>query len=1794
VNRESGERITFDDGYGSLFEITGITLPVGDYFIFFHTRMDYPAIYDYELIVKHHESLDPSAGTPLALHEGIRISNTYGAGNVSITGSTANPWPWVSDNSGKGISVYSNGTITVKNITLHRNGETGVGLYNTGATYPKTVTVADLDIQRSGGYGLSISSIGAVSMTRIRSTENANSGIMVQNCFEVSGKCRGIGGVSLLASSGTENYIANNAGSGLSITTVGLVTLNNINIENNSSEGLRIQGDDDLLDANLPLTSGVTLTSVGEYWNRVVGHHSLYTIYISTYGPVSLANLHVSDNGGQALMINNERAKTPKPVTLTNVDVYNNHRSGITIISKGAVTLNGTASSSNYERDQETPYDRQTTGVIAGGWQSPFTIPGDMVLAIELDSELFQGELKLFKATGEFVVGGTAENRGDPITLYPDLNGGSYYLEFSPWDAWHPYDYDISIYPSGSSPSLPLNNYLDDYDFYGVWIRTEGDVTIATPAGSQRWWYSNNANWGIDISTKGAVKLQGLEVSGNYRQSIYAYSTGAGKLSTLSNLEVHDNGLYSSDEGIQLKVRGPVTMTNLNVTDNRGTGVDVDNCDALWTGSGYKCQGSGAVTLNATSGRENYIANNGGNGLRIYSVGLVTLSNFHIENHPAFGIDISVPYYSAAPYPVGGVTITSTGGYCNQVHNNLAPDGRGISIVTYGPVSLARLDVYDNDQYGIFINNSSAASAQPVTLTDVNVWRSNKDGGIYIESRGNVTLNGVTSSQNLHYNNPITLGDGVGLTSNRQYGIGNIYFHFDADEVQDISLMFYSNEFQGRMRLYDPWGGMVYDSEFVTPSSGFFYNVLSDKSGSYTLQLAPANDLPYYYYMETSGGSGSETHLYDPVTGIYINNTMNGGTGNVTLAKSTANPHPELYGNSGNALEINTNGALAISDLNVSHQGENGIAALLNTAGKSAALTRVNVNTSGGNGIYLNTQGAVTLTDVNIRRAGYYGLYVYTLVNITLTRVESIYNESWGALLHNDYGSLTPGVTITDSYFSYNQHGLGVYSKGLVKLLGVGVENNFLQQASIPSEYVTGGATVTGYLPGLDRWDPDWYVRDTKYSFNNDNAAFDLNVVLHPYGEDAPMRVMLYNSDGTLLAFGSTASGEWYAWEGETWELDYTDLPVGSYFLVVRAGTYYEGDHYWGNHGTYEMVIGSGTNPYSYHDSVGAKVATYGGVTVDKGVTISRNWFNGNDAHGLEIDSYTPGGNVLVANSDFFSNNRYGLKLNSWALGRTVTLNKLYLGDNKGYNVNVNAMGPVSWTGGDSSGSTSGAYINNSNFGPPNTPYAVTISGVNFHNTQNNNGLSVSSYGNVSLTSVGAWENAYHGVSIDNCLYSSGVCPGSGTVTVNNSNGSSFNNNGYSGLYVNSKGSVTLTNVGATDNGGLGVDVDNQQSGAGTGAVTLTYTLDRQVSNNGDMGIQVNSNGAITLTSAKHLWVQHNCWSSYCSAGIFLNNGASLTPALVKVEGTLSTSINSVDNNGRGLVIGSKGAVTVKNTNVYSNMGYGLQIGDYSGSKPGSVTLTSVVAQDNGRSGSGVGVLIYPAGTVTIFGLDTRDNRGDGLQIYSGTAVNVTVKKSVFRRNQAAGSAYGLNIQTTGNVLLDSVNVTGNDYGARVNTSEGTISMLGTYFKNEVYGHGSNTALDLQAKGNVSLTKLDVKDSGDSYIQSSNGSVTLNTVNIMNNTSTFWVLAKAGATFNKVVSLYNGIGSYADGILVTLNGGLAGFTDCAFHGNSGNGIEIDYNYDACPSAPRPTLIRTSYFGNNSDLSGEDPDLYYHY
>jgi len=126
-----------------------------------------------------------------------------------------------------------------------------------------------------------------------------------------------------------------------------------------------------------------------------------------------------------------------------------------------------------------------------------------------------------------------------------------------------------------------------------------------------------------------------------------------------------------------------------------------------------------------------------------------------------------------------------------------------------------------------------------------------------------------------------------------------------------------------------------------------------------------------------------------------------------------------------------------------------------------------------------------------------------------------------------------------------------------------------------------------------------------------------------------------------------------------------------------------------------------------------------------------------------------------------------------------------------------------------------------------------------------------------------------------------------------------------------------------------------------------------------------------------------------------------------------------------------------------------------------------------------------------------------------------------------------------------------------------------------------------------------IYNSGGTILETT-GKLTIKNTLIQNNQYSVSAVAGNGAEFNKVFSFSNGLfdvdhdGAFevfnTDGIKLTLNGGAVSFTDSAFVGNTGSGIEIKFY--AAPPYPL-TFLRTIYFGNDSDYTGDANLKTYH-
>ena len=158
---------------------------------------------------------------------GVLISNTASntSATVQILGTNV-----FSGNSGNGLYIRSDGTITLNSITAEGNGDDGVDISNTSSSTNATVNVTGTNsFSGNAGYGLFVSSNGAITLSNITANGNTtNSGAYLRNNYSGA-----IGGVTV---TGTNSF-SNNANDGLIIYSNGTISLNETTADGNGANG---------------------------------------------------------------------------------------------------------------------------------------------------------------------------------------------------------------------------------------------------------------------------------------------------------------------------------------------------------------------------------------------------------------------------------------------------------------------------------------------------------------------------------------------------------------------------------------------------------------------------------------------------------------------------------------------------------------------------------------------------------------------------------------------------------------------------------------------------------------------------------------------------------------------------------------------------------------------------------------------------------------------------------------------------------------------------------------------------------------------------------------------------------------------------------------------------------------------------------------------------------------------------------------------------------------------------------------------------------------------------------------------------------------------------------------------------------------------------------------------------------------------------------------------------------------------------------------------------------------------
>lgn len=1124
---------------------------------------------------------------------------------------------------------------------------------------------------------------------------------------------------------------------------------------------------------------------------------------------------------------------------------------------------------------------------------------------------------------------------------------------------------------------------------------TNVDVTQNTGAGMVHGAYLDNSDGAIASD----VVINNSTFTDNKDIGLYLLSDGA---ITISNLVVNSNGglgalldnhfgsntkgitltgnsnqfKFNGADGLTAVSYGAITMSSITVTNNGGWGAALINTGGTAAG----------ITLTGT----NKFLENYSSGLEIYSDGIVTLSNVAASDNGVtgynYGYGLKVDN-STATMPKA-VTLTGT----NEFYNNY---NDGLSVISDGAITVSNLTAsFNQNGRGVYLeNNHNTLSPQNVTLTGTtNVNNNGSDTGLSINTYGAVMIGSINANGNglfgIDINN--TGGPVKPVTINGAF--------FNAMYNQDTGIRIYSlgvitlNNVQANNNGYN---GAYLDNSAGTPAVGVMINGTSSFSynGYNGLNIQTKGNIVVKDF-DADGNNSTEGS-----NGLYLDNWQSGaGTGNVTLGTTRANWYNSVSGNYDSGIQIFSNGIVSLYNITADNNGNpaapispegSGLRIVNGTSSTPKAVNLFGENDFSGNlddGLNINSKGAVTLNKITANdNSNGYGVYVANnfnnLVpqNVTLLGYGDFSgNGSDGLVIH------TFGNILLNSVYSNSNNGNGVY-----------VDNASAATLAKP-------VTINGYASVYSNNGDGLYVlslgaitiANLDASFNNYGATLDNS----PSTTHAPVTITggaftSNNSIGYGMAVtskGAITINVVDAWVGNNatfgWNLD-NHLPgsVGGVTLTPSAANNID----FSSNGTYGLWIQSLgsikiTNLDVYDSSNGngatldnAFTGSVGTVTVTTPTGV--NAFNGNSGNGLVV----------------YSN-------------RAITLNNLYAESNSG----------------------TGVYLDNSLSGVS-SPQSVTILGSGTFLSNGDNGLSVFSYGLITTNNLTANDNGQNadtvtptgwGVILDNCHINGPSCDSQTAkgITLNGIN--TFNGNFQDGLDVVTPGAIKANQLTAISNGGNGAYLDNQW-GAGFFGITLTGT--NVLESNGSSGMDIFSNGVVTLSNVSANW-------NISGDGLYIDavNTSDGPPNV-----TLSGTNTFLGNGATGLTILSTGIITLNNVTAKWNTDEGAYLDNYIFA-PGywtpvpanTISLTGTnVFSSNGATSNSDGLYLNTYGNISITKITADDNGGSGVDAYSEFG-NIAITCGSMTNNVS----YGWFLDTIGTATLKGVFATGNLAGNSV------------------------------------------------------------------------------------------------------------------------------------------------------------------
>lgn len=625
--------------------------------------------------------------------------------------------------------------------------------------------------------------------------------------------------------------------------------------------------------------------------------------------------------------------------------------------------------------------------------------------------------------------------------------------------------------------------------------------------------------------------------------------------------------------------------------------------------------------------------------------------------------------------------------------------------------------------------------------------------------------------------------------------------------------------------------------------------------------------------VQDSFNSGGGTY-----NGAYLDNTAGGtGTGNVTINNSN------FQGNEGDGLTVFSRGVITTTNLTANLNGGLGAFFANDGAATDKAVTLKGLkqfNNNGADGLVIFSRGAVTLSTVVANNNGGTGVFVDNRTSLTKL-----------------------GVTVGGTNYFINNFadGLVVYSHGTITAANLNASDNGGNGAwldncdlnGVPQCQMSVAKPVT--LTGVN-------------TFNN-NGVDGLHLL--SWGSISVSNIIASNN----VDDGAYIDNQW---------LNNAVVPKVSVGLWTLNG-----------YGIFNNNInGDGLSGYSHANMILNNLTA--NANGDDGVDLNAdkpvgsatvtlrgiNTFSDNAVDGLYISA---DGRITLSSISAYFNSGDGAELYTDDFGMGFTLTGantfMYNGD---YGLYMQGPGAITVSNLTASFNNIGSYMDN--FFDPTKPYNVTLTGSNSFNDNNGQGLGVYSYGAIMVNNLTANGNGHvnsdgYGAFLNNCIWDGvSACYAITPKPVTLTGSVNVNENYQSGIYVDSIGAVTMTNVSADGNLEYGVEIYNSYNNTKPQNVTLKGS--NSFNNNGADGLRIFSYGAIALNNITANWNGGD--------GVELDNfrgGSYITVKTIILTGVNSFLGNYYD----GLYFDASGAVTLNRVSADWNGDFGGDPG-YQGS----------------------------------------------------------------------------------------------------------------------------------------------------------------------------------------------------------------------------------------------------------------------